>query len=218
MVASEQRWREWREQTPVLRKYAYMNTGCIRPRNEAGVREDLWGTKTPSGRDLSLGQRRRTGSIEFCPPTTASAPRPDRRYLGIPPSRTAARAPGAPSDMTEPRRAPVPEKAGARCLCATLDSGAHRRSAAPSPPTWAGSAGSARSSSASSRASFLATAGPSRRSSIPSPADFLSSPRASRPRACRTIAGAPSGTVSRSLYTARRRLAPRGGLGPRRCA
>ncbi len=28
----------------------------------------LWGTKTPSARDLKLGQPRRTGSIKLCPP------------------------------------------------------------------------------------------------------------------------------------------------------
>ena len=37
MVASEQRWREWREQTPVLRKYAYMNTGFSGPLRRAVV-------------------------------------------------------------------------------------------------------------------------------------------------------------------------------------
>jgi L-cysteine/cystine lyase len=37
MVSSEQRWREWREQTPALDTYAYMNTGFSGPLRRAVV-------------------------------------------------------------------------------------------------------------------------------------------------------------------------------------
>ena len=37
MVASEQRWHEWREQTPALLEYAYMNTGFSGPLRRAVV-------------------------------------------------------------------------------------------------------------------------------------------------------------------------------------